>query len=182
MFGDVPSQTNWKHDIDVGDAQPIKQQFYRISPSTVDVSIWMLRLIICSATISQFPHHPVRHLCVFLCQSRKEHLLFCTDLRKVKSDSFIYMYMVWYIWYRSDQVCQVCYRQVPLSKHAQEILAFVTPSGFYCVVLVLQGCTVYLDDLVIYSDTFIAFARFLNVWLKCVSPSIWLNLCSLRLQ
>ena len=33
LFGDTPSRTDWvEHDIDVQDAQPIKQLFYRISP------------------------------------------------------------------------------------------------------------------------------------------------------
>ncbi len=33
FFGDVPVRTNWaEHDIDVGDAQPIHQHFYRVSP------------------------------------------------------------------------------------------------------------------------------------------------------
>lgn len=66
------------------------------------------------------------------------------------------------------------YWQVPLSKRAQEIFAFITSSGLYsytvlpfglrnapatfqrlmnCVVADLEGCAVYLDDVVIYSDT-----------------------------
>ena len=32
LFGDVPSRTNvLEHDVDVGDAEPIRQQFYRIN-------------------------------------------------------------------------------------------------------------------------------------------------------
>lgn len=66
------------------------------------------------------------------------------------------------------------YWQVPLSKRAQEICVFITPSGLYKytvmpfglrnapatfqplmnqVVAGLDGCAVYLDDVVIYSDT-----------------------------
>ncbi len=34
LFGDVPSRTHWlEHDIDVGDAEPIRQHFYRVSPN-----------------------------------------------------------------------------------------------------------------------------------------------------
>ena len=65
------------------------------------------------------------------------------------------------------------YWQVPLSKRAQETSAFITPSGLYSycvmpfglrnapatfqrlmnkVVGVLDGCAVYLDDVVVYSD------------------------------
>ena len=33
LFGDIPSRTDWiELDIDVGDAEPIKQQFYRMAP------------------------------------------------------------------------------------------------------------------------------------------------------
>lgn len=66
------------------------------------------------------------------------------------------------------------YWQVPLTKRAQEVAAFVTPSGLYSykvmpfglrnapatfqrlmnrVVNGLAGCAVYLDDLVVYSDS-----------------------------
>lgn len=65
------------------------------------------------------------------------------------------------------------YWQVPLTKRAQEIAAFITPSGLYCykvmpfglrnapatfqrlidrVVSGLAGCAVYLDDVVVYAD------------------------------
>lgn len=34
LFGDVPSRTHWlEHDIDVGDAEPIRQHFYQVSPN-----------------------------------------------------------------------------------------------------------------------------------------------------
>lgn len=40
LFGDIPSRTSLiEHDIDVGDAQPIKQHFYHVAPAI----IWMLR-------------------------------------------------------------------------------------------------------------------------------------------
>lgn len=33
LFSDTPSQTHLlEHDIDVGEAQPVKQRFYRVSP------------------------------------------------------------------------------------------------------------------------------------------------------
>lgn len=66
------------------------------------------------------------------------------------------------------------YWQVPLSQRAREIAAFVTPIGLYSynvmpfglrnapatfqrlmnlVIGDMQGCAVYLDDVVVYSDT-----------------------------
>lgn len=33
LVGDMPSRTDWvDHDVDVSDAQPIHQHFYRVSP------------------------------------------------------------------------------------------------------------------------------------------------------
>lgn len=33
LFGDVPTRTDWaEHDIDVGEALPVCQHFYRVSP------------------------------------------------------------------------------------------------------------------------------------------------------
>lgn len=73
------------------------------------------------------------------------------------------------------------YRQVPLSQQAQETCAFITPSALYkytvmpfglctasatfqClmnqVVAGLEGCAVYLDDVVIHSDTWFDHSQF----------------------
>lgn len=36
LFGDMPTCTHWmEHDIDVGDAKPIRQRFYRVSPEYI---------------------------------------------------------------------------------------------------------------------------------------------------
>lgn len=64
--------------------------------------------------------------------------------------------------------------QVPLSKRKREISAFITPSGLYSYTVMsfglrnvpatfqrlmnrvigdMPGCAVYLDDIVVYSDT-----------------------------
>ncbi len=115
---------------------------------------------------------------------------FCSDFRKLnavtKSDSFPIPHM-------DDCIDQVGsakfvskfdllkgYWQVPLSKRAQEVSAFTTPSGLYSynvmpfglknapatfqrlmnhVVSGLIGCSVYLDDVVIYSDTWYSHLR-----------------------
>ncbi len=38
LFGDVPSRTDWmQHDIDVGNAKPIKQRFNRVGPETQEL-------------------------------------------------------------------------------------------------------------------------------------------------
>ena len=183
LFGDTPSRTDWvEHDIDVQDAQPIKQRFYRMSPHKskhLDVEIaYMLENNIARPSTSSWASP-----CILVPKPDKTSR-FCTDFRKVNSvtvsDSFPLPRM-------DDCIDQVGsakfvskldllkgYWQVPLSKRAQDIAAFVTPTGLYSytvmpfglrnspatfqrlmnrVVSGLEGCSVYLDDLVIYSDT-----------------------------
>ncbi|KAG1935376.1 gag-pol fusion protein [Pimephales promelas] len=144
LFGDTPSRTDWaEHDIDVEWASP--------------------------CLLVRKPDGSVR---------------FCTDCRKVNTvtrpDSFPLPRV-------EDCVDQVGsakyvtkldllrgYWQVPLTRRAQEISSFVTPSGLYSykvmsfglrnapatfqrlmnrVVSGLDGCAVYLDDLVVFSDS-----------------------------
>lgn len=183
LFGDVPTCTNWiEHDVDVGNAQPIKQRFYRMSPEKLkylDSEVaYMLENNIAIPSPSSWSSP-----CILVPKADKSPR-FCTDFRKVNSvtkpDSFPLPRM-------DDCIDQVGsakfvtkfdllkgYWQVPLSARAQEVSAFVTPSGLYSyrvmpfglrnapvtfqrlmnrVVSGLEGCSVYLDDLVIYSDT-----------------------------
>lgn len=183
LFGDVPSRTGWaEHDIDVGDARPIKQRFYRTSPEKVkyldsEVS-YMLDNNIAVPSSSSWASP-----CILVPKPDKTPR-FCTDMRKVnsvtKSDSFPLPRMddcidrVGSAKFVSKFDLLKGYWQVPLSKRAQEIAAFITPTGLYSytvmpfglknapatfqrlmnrVVSGLEGCSVYLDDLVIYSDT-----------------------------
>ena len=109
---------------------------------------------------------------------------FCTDFRKlnaeIKPDSFPLLRMENCV----DQVGHAAfvskfdplkgYWQVPLSEHAFELSAFITPNGLYAYNVMafglrntpatfqmlmtrflgdLEGCTVYLDDVVVCSDT-----------------------------
>lgn len=182
MF-DVPKCTNWiEHDVDVGNAQPIKQRFYRMSPEKLkyldsEVAYMLENNNAIPSPSSWFSP------CILVPKADKSPR-FCTDFRKVNSvtkpDSFPLPRM-------DDCIDQVGsakfvskfdllkgYWQVPLSARAQEVSAFVTPSGLYSyrvmpfglrnapatfqrlmnrVVSGLEGCSVYLDDLVIYSDT-----------------------------
>ena len=183
LFGDVPSRTTWiEHDIDVGEAQPIRQRFYRMGPeklshlnSEID---YMLKNNIAVPSASSWASP-----CVLVPKSDNTPR-FCTDMRKVnsvtKSDSFPLPRMedcidrVGSAKFVSKFDLLKGYWQVPLSERAREIAAFVTPSGLYSytvmpfglknapatfqrlmnrVVCGLEGCSVYLDDLVVYSDT-----------------------------
>ena len=183
LFGDVPTRTDWaEHDIDVGEALPIRQHFYRVSPEKcnyLDAEVeYMVENDIAIPSSSSWASP-----CLLVPKSDKSPR-FCSDFRKVnkvtKPDSFSLPRM-------EDCVDQVGtaryvskfdllkgYWQVPLSKRAQEVAAFITPSGLYSykvmpfglrnapatfqrlmnrVVAGLAGCAVYLDDLVVYSDS-----------------------------
>ncbi len=183
LFGDTPTCTNLiEHDVDVGDAKPIAQRFYRVSPEKRKI------------LESEVDYMLVNGLAVPSTSSWSSPCLLvskpdgtfrpCTDFRKInavtKPDSFPLPRM-------EDCVDQVGsaryvskfdllkgYWQVPLSVRAREICSFVTPSGLYSytvmpfglrnapatfqrlmnkVVRGLEGCAVYLDYVVVFSDT-----------------------------
>ena len=181
LFSDTPSCTDLiEHDIDVGTAEPIKQRFYRPDKREhLDREVqYMLENNIAEPSNSSWASP-----CLLVTKPDSTFRP-CTDFRKVnnvtKPDVFPLPRM-------EDCVDQVGaakyvstfdllkgYWQVPLSPRAQEISAFITPSGLYSykvmpfglrnapatfqrlmnrVVSGLVGCAVYLDDVVIFSAT-----------------------------
>lgn len=183
LFGDVPSRTTWvEHDIDVGDASPIKQRFYRMPPEKLGALNkevdYMVQNNIATPSFSSWASP-----CILVPKSDNTPR-FCTDMRKVnavtKTDSFPLprvddcIDQVGSAKYVSRFDLLKGYWQVPLSARAREIASFVTPSGLYSynvmpfglknapatfqrlmnrVTAGLEGCSVYLDDLVVYSDS-----------------------------
>lgn len=183
LFSDIPTQTHLiEHDIDIGDAKPIKQKFYRVSEEKkqqLDAEVkYMLDNGIAVPSCSNWASP-----CLLV---RKPGSSFrpCTDYRKVnnvtKADLFPLPRMedcidqVGSAKYVSKFDLLKGYWQVPLTKRAQEIAAFITPSGLFSytvmpfglrnapatfqrlmnrVVSGLEGCAVYLDDVVVYSDS-----------------------------
>ena len=183
LFGDTPTQTPVvEHDIDVGDAQPIRQRFYRVNPEKkkyLDAEVKYLLsngLAVPSSSSWASP-------CLLVPKSDNT-ARFCTDFRKLnavtKPDSFPLPRMEDCV----DQVGHAAfvskfdllkgYWQVPLSERARELSAFITPTGLYAYNVMpfglrnapatfqrlmtkvlgdLEGCTVYLDDVVVCSDT-----------------------------
>lgn len=137
----------------------------------------------CKKDVAETSFSSWASLCILVPKSDGT-MCFCTDFRRVNSvtrlDSFPLPRM-------DDCIDQVGaakfvskfdllkgYWQVPLSRCAREIAAFITPKGLYSykvmpfglqnspatfqrlmnhVVGGMQGCAVYLDDVVIYSDT-----------------------------
>ena len=182
VFPDVPSKTNLiEHDVDVGDSAPIKQHPYRVSPmkkELLDKEVqYMLKNDIIEESQSNWSSP-----CI-LVPKHDGGFRFCTDFRKVndktKSDSFPIPRIADCI----DQIGNAKfvstfdmlkgYWQVPLTQHAREISAFVTPSGLYQykvmpfgmknapatfqrmvnkLVRDIDGCEGYIDDVVIFSD------------------------------
>uniref|UniRef100_A0A8C1I8K6 Gypsy retrotransposon integrase-like protein 1 n=1 Tax=Cyprinus carpio TaxID=7962 RepID=A0A8C1I8K6_CYPCA len=183
LFGDVPSRTHWlEHDIDVGDSEPIRQNFYRVSPNKLlhlntEVQ-YMLDHDIARPSFSSWASP-----CLLVNKSDGTYR-FCTDYRRInrvtKPDSFPLPRI-------EDCVDRVGsakfvskfdllkgYWQVPLTKRAQEISTFITSEGLFSynvmsfglrnapatfqrlmnrVVSGLEGVAVYLDDVVVFSDS-----------------------------
>ena len=139
VFPDVPSKTNLiEHDVDVRDSAPIKQHPYRVSPmkkELLDKEVqYMLENDIIEESQSNWSSP-----CI-LVPKHDGGFRFCTDFRKVndktKSDSFPIPRIADCI----DQIGNAKfvstfdmlkgYWQVPLTRRAREISAFVTPTVY----------------------------------------------------
>ncbi|KAL1251972.1 hypothetical protein QQF64_019768 [Cirrhinus molitorella] len=207
LFGDVPSQTHLiEHDVDVGDASPICQRFYRVpieKRQKLETEIqYMLENNIAKPSSSSWASP-----CLLVRKSDGTQR-FCTDYQKInkitKPDAFPLPRM-------DDCVDQVGsakyvskfdllkgYWQVPLTPRAQEITAFITSSGLYSysvmsfglrnapatfqrlmngIVSGLEGCAVYLDDVVIFSDDWVQHVtRIQELFRRLVEAKLTVNL------
>lgn len=182
LFSDTPTRTHLiEHDIDVGDSKPIKQKFYRLHPEKrkfLDAEVkFMLENDMaepsCSSWASPCLLVPKSDNTPRFCSDfRKVNSVTkpdCFPLPRVEdcvdqvgSAKFV-----------SKFDLLKGYWQVPLSERARDIAAFITSTGLYSysvmpfglrnapatfqrlmnrVVGDLEGCSVYLDDVVIYSD------------------------------
>ena len=135
---------------------------------------------------------------------KPDHMFrFCTDYRKVNTVTKPDSYPLPRIEDCVDQVGAARYvskfdllkgyYQVPLTPRAQEISAFITPTGLYSfglrnapatfqrlmnrVVAGLEGCAVYIDDVVCYSDTWeIHLSRIRLLFERLVAATLTVNL------
>lgn len=207
LFSDTPGRTPLvEHDIDIGDAKPIRQRFYRVNAERLkclDAEVtYMLENGIAEPSSSSWASP-----CLLVPKSDGT-LRFCSDFRKVnavtKPDSFPLPRM-------DDCIDQVGsakfvskldllkgYWQVPLSNRAREIAAFVTPRDLYSysvmpfglrnapatfqrlmnhVIGDMQGCAVYLDDVVLYSDTWdVHLKRMRELFIRLAEARLTVNL------
>ncbi|XP_065149952.1 uncharacterized protein [Paramisgurnus dabryanus] len=182
ILNDIPSRTTvLEHDIDVGDARPIKQHAYR-SPIAKREAMKREVHYLVKHGLAKTSYSPWSSPCLLTPKSDGT-FRFCTDFRKVNavtvSDSFPLPRMDDLIDRVGPAKCITKldllkgYWQVPLTQRASEISAFVTPDVFmqYTVMpfgvknapatfqrlmqLVLgdiPNCSVYLDDVVVYSE------------------------------
>ena len=182
IFKDVPGRTSViLHDVDVGNATPIKQHPYRVYPKKQEIIKkeveYMLKNDLIEPSNSEWSS-PV----VLVGKPDGSHRL-CVDYRKVNSVTKGDSYPLPRIDDCIDKVGKAKfvskydllkgYWQVALTDRAKEISAFVTQAGiFACKVMPfgyrnapatfqrpntltadLEGCVVYIDDVIIYSDT-----------------------------
>lgn len=183
LFPDVPKRTSVAvHDVDVGDARPIKQHPYRMSPEKVELAEKEVAYMLENEIIRP-SHSPWSSPCV-LVPKPNGSIRFCTDYRKVNSVSKTDVFPIPRIDDCIDRVGKAKfltkidllkgYWCVPLTERAREISAFVTPSGLYeynvlpfgmknapatfqrMIQSVIQGLpntNAYIDDLVTGSDS-----------------------------
>lgn len=140
LFHDTPTQTHLiEHDIDVGGAQPVRQRFYRVNPGKhkyLEAEIqYMLDHDIAEPSSSSWASP-----CLLVPKSDNTPR-FYNDFCKVKTitkpDPFPLPRMedcvdqVGHAKYVSKFDLLKGYWQVPLTKRAHEISAFITPNGLF---------------------------------------------------
>ncbi|KAL2085082.1 hypothetical protein ACEWY4_018402 [Coilia grayii] len=183
LFFDVPSRTNvLSHDICVNDHLPIKQHAYRVNPTKRAIMSAEVKYLVDNGLAK--PSSSAWSSPCLLVPKPDGTFRFCTDYRKVnavtKPDSFPLPRMedcvdrVGSATFVSKLDLLKGYWQVPLTSHAAEISAFVTPDCFMqysvmpfglrnapatfqrlmCKVLAgINNCEVYLDDIVCHSSS-----------------------------
>ncbi|PFX24909.1 Transposon Ty3-I Gag-Pol polyprotein [Stylophora pistillata] len=183
LFPDVATSTEQiYHDVDVGDASPVKQHPYRLNPMKQKYLKEKIQFSLENDLIEP-SHSSWSSPCILVPKPDGSYRM-CTDYQKVNrvsnSDTFPIPRMDDYI----DKVGNARYVtkfdllkgfwQVPLTERAKEISAFVTPDGLYQykvmpfgmknspatfqhlinkVIAGLHGCEAYIDDVIIYSNT-----------------------------
>ena len=183
LFPDVPTRTDQiYHDVDVGNADPVKQHRYRLNPKKQQYLKEEINYLFENDFIEP-SNSSWSSPCILVPKPDGSYPV-CTDYRKVnsvtKTDTFPIPRMEDCI----DKVGKAKYVtkfdllkgfwQVPLTDRAKEISAFVTPYGLYQykvmpfgmknspasfqrlinkVIADLEGCEAYIDGVIIYSDT-----------------------------
>ena len=183
VFRDVPGLTEVvEHDVDVGDARPIKLPPYRVSPqrrSILQVELdYMLENKLITRAMSQWSSP------VTLVPKPGGKFRFCIDYRQVNGVTKTDTYPLPRVDDCIDQVgtsqyitkvdLMKGYWQVPLTCRAREISCFVANNQAFCCEVMpyglknapatfqrlmnqvtqgIPGCVVYIDDILLFSQT-----------------------------
>lgn len=183
LFADLPTHTHLiQHDVDVGDTRPIRQRIYGVPISKWKVlesqvqymleneiavpscSSWASPCLLVKKPDSTYSFCTDYHKLNAITKTDAFPLPRIEDcVDQVGTANFV-----------SKLDLLKGYWQVPLTPRAQEITSFITPSGLYSksvmsfglrnapatfqrlmnkVVFSLEGCAVYLDDVIVFSDT-----------------------------
>lgn len=207
LFNDIPSQTSViAHDIVLTNPALIKQHAYRVNPTKREIMKkevdYLLQNGFAVPSFSSWSSP-----CLLDTKSDGSPR-FCTDFRKVNAVTVPDAYPLPLIDDCIDEIGPANfvskldmlkgYWQVPLTAHASEVSAFVTPDGFYQYTVMLFGlcnapatfqrlvskvlegvsnCRAYLDDIVVYSDDRLGHMTTLReVFTRLSKASLTLNL------
>ena len=186
LFPDTPTQTSVLcHDVDVGNANSVKQHVYRMNPQKRKVFQEEVKYMLVAGLIE--PSHSAWSSPCLLVPKPDGTFRFCTDFRKVNSLTKPDSYPLPRIEDCIDRVGNSKYVskfdllkgywQVLLTEKAKEISTFVTPDGLFQysvmpfgmqnapatfqwlingVIADVLGCKAYIDDVIIYSDSWSA--------------------------
>ena len=183
LFSDVPSRTDTIiHDVDEGDAQPIKQHPYRLIPQKEEYLKNEGQYLLDNDIIE--PNQSNWSSPCLLVLNPDQSYRMCTDYHKLNSVTKTDPFTIPRIDDCIDKVGKAKYvtkidilkafYQVPLTERAKELSAFVAPSGLYqykvmafgmnnslatfqrlinSLISGIDGCDAYIDDAIVYSDT-----------------------------
>lgn len=183
MFQDIPSRTSLiEHDVDVGNAAPIRQHPYRVNATKREVMRKEVSYLL-ENDMAKPSNSSWSSPCILVPKPDGTSRL-CTDYRRVNTvtipDSFPLPRIddcidrIGSAAYVSKLDLLKGYWQVPLTSRASDISAFVTPDNFLQYTVMPFGmrnapatfqrlvntvfadvpnCTAYLDDVVIHSST-----------------------------
>ena len=183
LFPDAPRKTNVVvHDVDVGDATPIKQHSYRVNPKKREIMKKEIEYMLENDLIEP-SESPWSSPCVLVPKPGQDSFRFCTDYRKVNMVTKADAYPIPRIDDCIDNVGNANfiskidllkgYWQVELTERAKAISAFVTMDGLYQYKVLpfgmknsgssfqrlmnkilkgIKGCSVYIDDILLYTE------------------------------
>ena len=188
------------HDVDVGNAPPIKEHPHRLNPTKATYLDQEIQYLLDNDFIE--PSQSNRSSPCILVSKPDGSYRMCTDYREVnnltKSDNFPIPRIddcvdkIGNAKYVSKFDLLKGFWQIPLSERAKEISAFVTPRGLYqykvmpfgmgnspatfqClmnkIISQIDGCEGYIDDAIIYSDTWEEHLEILRKFFKRLSDA-----------